>query len=36
MKETKTAPILAAMDPTKAKSITAALVERRALPAVPQ
>lgn len=36
MKETKTAPVLAAMDPTKAKAITAALVERRALPAVPQ
>lgn len=36
MKETKTAPVLAAMDPSKAKAITAALVERRALPAVPQ
>lgn len=29
MKEQKTAPILAAMDPTKAKEVTAALVERR-------
>jgi flagellar motility protein MotE (MotC chaperone) len=36
MKETKTAPILAAMDPIKAKQVTAALVERRILPAVPQ
>ena len=36
MKETKTAPILAAMDPSKAKQVTAALVERRVLPAVPQ
>jgi flagellar motility protein MotE (MotC chaperone) len=36
MKETKTAPILAAMDPMKAKQVTAALVERRILPAVPQ
>lgn len=36
MKETKTAPILAAMDPVKAKQVTAALVERRILPAVPQ
>lgn len=29
MKEQKTAPILAAMDPVKAKEVTAALVERR-------
>ncbi|WP_247872307.1 hypothetical protein [Azospirillum sp. TSO35-2] len=29
MKEQKTAPILAAMDPTKAKEVTSALVERR-------
>lgn len=29
MKEQKTAPILAAMDPTKAKEVTAALIERR-------
>lgn len=36
MKETKTAPILAAMDPLKAKAVTSALVERRALPALPQ
>lgn len=36
MKETKTAPILAAMDPLKAKEVTSALVERRVLPAVPQ
>lgn len=36
MKETKTAPILAAMDPVKATAVTSALVERRALPAVPQ
>lgn len=36
MKETKTAPILAAMDPLKAKAVTSALVERRILPAVPQ
>lgn len=36
MKEQKTAPILAAMDPVKAKEVTSALVERRALPSVPQ
>lgn len=36
MKETKTAPILAAMDPVKAKEVTSALVERRILPAAPQ
>lgn len=36
MKETKTAPILAAMDPMKAKEVTSALVEKRILPAVPQ
>jgi len=36
MKEQKTAPILAAMDPVKAKGVTSALVERRALPSVPQ
>ena len=32
MKETKTAPILAAMDPVKAKEVTSALVERRGVP----
>lgn len=32
MKEAKVAPILAAMDPTKAKDVTAALAERRQLP----
>ncbi|HYG89296.1 MAG TPA: hypothetical protein VD978_23900 [Azospirillum sp.] len=36
MKEQKTAPILAAMDPVKAKEVTSALVERRVMPAVPQ
>ncbi len=36
MKEQKTAPILAAMDPVKAKEVTSALVERRALPTVTQ
>lgn len=35
MKETKTAPILAAMDPVKAKEVTVALVDRRQLPQVP-
>ncbi len=35
MKETKTAPILAAMDPVKAKEVTSALVERRGLPSAP-
>ncbi|MBP2292077.1 MotE family protein [Azospirillum rugosum] len=35
MKETKTAPILAAMDPMKAKEVTSALVERRGLPSSP-
>jgi len=29
MKEAKAAPILASMDPSKAKSVTAALIERR-------
>ncbi|GAA4251520.1 hypothetical protein GBZ26_14220 [Azospirillum formosense] len=33
MKETKTAPILAAMDPLKAKELTSALIERRGVPA---
>lgn len=32
MREAKTAPIFAAMDPSKAKSVTARLAERRALP----
>lgn len=32
MKETKTAPIFAAMDPSKAKAVTAKLAERRELP----
>ncbi|WP_084536650.1 MotE family protein [Azospirillum halopraeferens] len=36
MKESKTAPILAAMDPSRAKEVTSALVERRAFPAIPQ
>ncbi|AWJ84791.1 hypothetical protein TSH58p_15430 [Azospirillum sp. TSH58] len=36
MKETKTAPILAAMDPLKAKELTSALIERRGLPAAPR
>jgi len=36
MKETKTAPILAAMDPAKAKLVTTALVERRVLPSTGQ
>ncbi len=36
MKEAKTAPILGAMDPIKAKDLTTALAERRRLPAVPQ
>lgn len=36
MKETKTAPILAAMDPVKAKEVTISLSERRQLPKVPQ
>ncbi|WP_448203210.1 MotE family protein [Azospirillum sp. sgz302134] len=36
MKETKTAPILAAMDPVKAKEVTSALVERRGLPSSPK
>lgn len=35
MKETKTAPILAAMDPVKAKEVTSALVERRGVPSAP-
>jgi len=35
MKEAKTAPILAAMDPMKAREITTALAERRRLPAIP-
>ena len=36
MKEQKTAPILASMDPVKAKQVTSALVERRVMPALPQ
>ena len=36
MKEQKTAPILAAMDPVKAKEVTAALIGGRNLPGVPQ
>ena len=36
MKEQKTAPILASMDPVKAKEVTSALVERRVMPALPQ
>ncbi|HEY0836111.1 MAG TPA: hypothetical protein VGE72_19555, partial [Azospirillum sp.] len=36
MKESKSAPILAAMDPTKAKLVTTALVERRVLPSTGQ
>jgi flagellar motility protein MotE (MotC chaperone) len=34
MKESKTAPILAAMEPAKAKAVTIALAERRAPPAI--
>jgi flagellar motility protein MotE (MotC chaperone) len=36
MREGKSAPILAAMDPLKAKEVTASLVERRALPTQPK
>ncbi|HYH38157.1 MAG TPA: hypothetical protein VD860_08050 [Azospirillum sp.] len=36
MKEQKTAPILASMDPVKAKQVTSALVERRVMPSLPQ
>jgi len=36
MKEAKTAPILAAMDPLKAKDLTTRLAEQRRLPTVPQ
>ncbi len=36
MKEQKTAPILASMDPVKAKEVTSALVERRVMPSLPQ
>ena len=36
MKESKTAPVLAAMDPIKAKDLTTALAERRRVPTVPQ
>ncbi|MBB3263652.1 flagellar motility protein MotE (MotC chaperone) [Azospirillum sp. OGB3] len=36
MKETKTAPILAAMDPLKAKELTSALIERRGVPSAPK
>jgi len=35
MKEAKTAPILAAMDPTKAEAITTAMAKRQNPPAVP-
>jgi flagellar motility protein MotE (MotC chaperone) len=35
MREGKSAPILAAMDPLKAKEVTASLVDRRALPTLP-
>jgi flagellar motility protein MotE (MotC chaperone) len=35
MREAKTAPILASMEPAKAKTVTAALAERRALPGGP-
>jgi flagellar motility protein MotE (MotC chaperone) len=36
MREAKSAPILAAMDPMKAKEVTASLAERRAIPAPPR
>lgn len=36
MREGKSAPVLAAMDPLKAKEVTASLVERRALPTLPK
>lgn len=36
MKEQKTAPILAAMDPVKAKEVTAALIGGRSIPNMPQ
>ncbi|EWY37160.1 hypothetical protein N825_21470 [Skermanella stibiiresistens SB22] len=36
MREGKSAPILAAMDPLKAKEVTASLMERRALPTATQ
>ncbi|UEM20190.1 hypothetical protein JL100_024425 [Skermanella mucosa] len=36
MKEAKSAPILAAMDPLKAKEVTASLADRSALPTMPQ
>jgi flagellar motility protein MotE (MotC chaperone) len=36
MREGKSAPILAAMDPLKAKEVTASLVDRRALPSLPK
>ena len=36
MREGKSAPILAAMDPLRAKEVTASLVERRALPSLPK
>ena len=36
MKEAKTAPVLAAMDPMKAKDLTTALAERRRLPSASQ
>ena len=36
MREGKSAPVLAAMDPLKAKEVTASLIERRALPTLPK
>jgi flagellar motility protein MotE (MotC chaperone) len=36
MREGKSAPILAAMDPLKAKEVTGSLVDRRALPTLPK
>lgn len=36
MKEARIAPILAAMDANKAKQVTAALIEKKPLPAMPQ
>jgi flagellar motility protein MotE (MotC chaperone) len=35
MREAKSAPILAAMDPMKAKEVTSSLAERRTIPAPP-
>lgn len=36
MKEARVAPILAAMEPVKARAVTTALMEKKPLPAVPQ